>query len=131
MIRGILSVLAGLAVAFVIVMATEMVNLLIFPFPQGVDMNDRAALEALLASAPVHKLVLVPIGWFLGTLVGGLVAGKIGRSPVPALIVGGLLLLVGIANLWMIKHPAWFWPVGMGAFVAGTALATPLVRRST
>jgi hypothetical protein len=133
MVRSILSVIAGLVLAFVLVFVTEIVNMLIFPLPAGIDMHDPEALGAALLEAPWYKLILVPVGWLVATLVGGVLAAKLARRAPRkhALAVGTLLLLVGILNMNSIPHPDWFLPVGTGAFVVGAALAALMVGSPT
>jgi hypothetical protein len=125
MIRSTLSVFAGLVVAWILVFVSEIANMLIFPLPAGVDLHDPEALGAVLLEAPPHKLILVPVGWLVATFVGALLAAKLARRAPRkhALSVGTLLLIVGILNMSSIPHPDWFWPVGIGAFVVGAALA--------
>jgi len=83
----------------------------------------------LLASAPVGALLVVLLGWVLGSLLGGFLAAWIGgNAPVAhALVLGGLLTPAGIANNLMLPPPARFWVptlvVLLPAAYAGARLA--------
>jgi MFS family permease len=92
-------------------------------------MTDKEAIRALLASAPVGALLVVLLGWVLGSLLGGFLAAWIGwNAPVAhALVLGGLLTLAGIANNLMLPPPVWFWITSLVALLpaayAGARLA--------
>lgn len=126
--RSSLGILVGWIVAFVTVAVVEIVNVLIFPPPAGLDVNDPAALAAVIAEAPAYKLVLVPVAWFLAAALGGWIAAKIaGRASLAhAFFIAGLLILAAILNMLMIPHPAWFWVAGLAAPLAGMLVAARL-----
>jgi ABC-type xylose transport system permease subunit len=127
--RGILGVVVGLIVAFAIVQAAEMLTHHLYPFPPGADMKDMATIKKLVATLPVPAFVLVLTGWLVGTLLGTFAAAKIGRSRIPAYILGALLLCAGIANAVIIPQPLWFSALSFAIFIAvpfvGVALAKP------
>jgi hypothetical protein len=128
MIRSIVGVFIGLVVAFVTVAVVEVINLLIFPPPADFDVNDPAALAALIAEAPAYKLVLVPVAWFLAAVTGGWVAAKIAKRAalVHAFIIAALLIAMAVMNMRMIPHPAWFWVAGLAAPLVGMLVAARL-----
>jgi hypothetical protein len=127
--RGVLGVIVGLVVAFVCVQAAEMITHQLYPFPPGADMHDMATIKKFVATLPTTALVLVLSGWLVGTLLGTFVAAKIGRSRVPAYVLGVLLLCGGIANSFVIPQPVWFTAVSIVIFIAATfagiAIAKP------
>jgi len=129
MMRGVLGVIVGLVVAFVCVQAAEMITHQLYPFPPGADMHDMATIKKFVATLPTTALVLVLSGWLVGTLLGTFVAAKIGRSRVPAYVLGVLLLCGGIANSFVIPQPVWFTAVSIVIFIAATfagiAIAKP------
>jgi hypothetical protein len=118
-LRGALAFVGGLAAAFVVIAIVEWIGGRVYPLPPGVDAGDMMALRAALSSLPTGALLIVAVGWALGSLVAGLVIGR--YSPVSpderALGAGSLLMLMGLYNLLTLPHPAWFWPVGLAAFV--------------
>lgn len=127
--RAVLGVVVGAIVAFVCVQAVEMFVHQLYPFPPGADMKDMATIKTFVATLPLTALVLVLGGWLVGTLLGTFVAAKIGRSRLPAYIVGVLLLCGGIANSFIIPQPVWFTAVSILIFLAvpfaGIAWAKP------
>jgi MFS family permease len=131
-VRSVAAVIAGFVAASAVMMMIESVNGHVL-YPEvgklAEGMTDKEAIRALLASAPVGALLVVLLGWVLGSLLGGFLAAWIGwNAPVAhALVLGGLLTLAGIANNLMLPPPAWFWipslVVLLPAAFAGARLA--------
>ena len=107
-LRSIAAVIAGLVVAFVFVQAAETITHRLYPFPPGSDMHDMATIKKFVSTLPAPAFAIVLGGWFVGTLLGTFAAAKIGRSRIPAYVVGVLLLAGGIMNSVMIPQPVWF-----------------------
>ena len=128
--RAVLGAVAGLVAAFVCVQIAEMITHQLYPFPPGADMHDMATIKKFVATLPLTAMLLVLAGWLIGALLGTFVAAKIGRSRVPAYVVGVLLLCAGIANSFLIPQPVWFTAVSMVIFLAapfvGIAMAKPV-----
>jgi hypothetical protein len=127
--RKVLGVIAGFVVAVACMMTAEGINHRIYPIPNNINSRDTEAVRRLVATLPAGAFVLVLVGWLVGTLLGTFLAAKIGRSRVPAYVVGALLLCGGIANIVMLPQPAWFDAVALLIFVAmpfaGIAMAKP------
>lgn len=110
-IRSILAVIAGFVAASAVMTVIETVNgRLLYPelakLAEGV--TDRETIASILASAPMGALLVVVLGWGLGSLAGGFLAAWIGRTAplVHALVLGGLLTLAGVANNLMLHDTA-------------------------
>jgi hypothetical protein len=119
--RSILAVVLGLILANVVIIAVHQISSLIHPLPPGFDMSDPKALGDLMANMPPTAFLWVALASFLGTAAGAAFAAWMARrSPaVHACIVGGLVLALGLANLLMVPHPAWFWPVDLAMYPLG------------
>src|SRR5262245_14728026 len=132
MLRSVLAVVVGFVAASVVMIVVESLNGRVF-YPelarQAEGVTDRQALRQIFAGAPVGALLVVLLGWVLGSLVGGLATARFGKSsPVGhALALGVVLTLAGIANNLMMPPPLWFWVAGLVVFVpvacAGALLA--------
>ncbi len=124
-VLSILAVIVGFIVASVVMLAVEMVNGR-FLYPELAErakgVTDRQEVKAIMASAPVGALVVVLIGWVLGSEAGGFVATLIRRKPPAwnALVLGALLTLAGIANNLMLPPPIWFWIATAVVFLPAT-----------
>ena len=136
MMRRIGAVVAGFIAASVVMMIVESINgHVLFPDlakkAQGV--TDREQVRQIIAEAPVVALLVVIGGWSLGSVIGGVVTGLLaGRGSVrPAITLGILLTLAGLANNLMIPPPLWFWFASMPVLGAGVWLGTRLVTPRT
>lgn len=121
MLRTVMAVVAGMVALVLVVALVEMLGHVVYPPPPNVDMTDPDQLNAMIGQLPTGALVSVVMAWALGSLAGGFVAHRVANRHrlMAALIVGGIMLALVIANLLMIPHPAWM-------TVAGLALPLPL-----
>ncbi len=124
--RRFLGVLCGLVAVFITVSIVESINnYILYPPPPGVDlMNDPEALAAHMAGVPFAAQAIVIIGWFLGSLAGGLVAMCIARWYAAAWVIAGTVILLCIINLAMFPHPLWMQIAAVAAPLAGGYVAT-------
>ena len=132
-LRRVAAVVAGFVAASVVMMLIEAVNGRVC-YPElgkaAGGMNDREAVRALLATAPLGAFLVVIAGWILGGAAGGWLAARIaGRSGIAhGLVLGALLTCAAIANNLMIPPPLWFWVVSLivllpAAYVGARAAA--------
>lgn len=115
MARTILGGLAGIVVAWLVIMGCEFGSAALYPPAPGLDLRDPAQLASFIQAAPARAMALVVAGWTLGALFGGAVAARIG-TPHPraaALAVGATVLAGVIANSLLIPHPPWMTVLGM------------------
>ena len=116
-LRRVGAVVLGLVIPFAIVQIAELGVHVISPPPP--DMHSMTAIKAYVAALPLSALLLVLAAWLAGTLLGVWAAAKIGRSAVPAYVVSGILLCIGIANAFIMPQPLWYsiatWVIYAGA----------------
>ena len=111
-LRSVLAVIAGVIVASIVMMGVEFINgHHIYPElgHAALGLTDPEQIRAVLATAPTGAFLVVLVGWILGSLAGGFVAAKLGKTLRAAVITGVLLTLLGIANNLMLPPPSWFW----------------------
>ena len=110
MIRNPIAVIAGLVIAFVLILLVEKIGHTIYPPPADLDFSDPDAVRPYIATLPVFALLFPMFAWFIGTFVGSVVACLLGtaRPIIFAGVVGVLVLAATIANLIVIPHPLWF-----------------------
>lgn len=108
--RLLLAVLLGLVVGSVINMGLIMVSGKLIPPPAGANVATMEGLKASMHLFEAKHFVFPFLAHALGTFAEAFVAGVLapGRSIVPAAIVGGLFLLGGVTNVFMLPAPAWF-----------------------
>jgi hypothetical protein len=124
--RQIAGVVVGVVAGGVVVMLVEALGQSSFPPKAGFDPT-----EPDLSLVPLGAVVSIAVAWFLGPLVGGLVATLVGKpaGPVPALVVGLFFLAADVTNLLMIPSPPWLWVVGFLAPLPSAWLGFALARR--
>jgi len=133
-IRSILAVIVGFVAASAVMMVVETVNgRVLYPelVKRAEGVTDREEIKAIMASAPVGALAVVLVGWALGSMVGGFLATLISRKPPggPALVLGILLTLAGVANNLMLPPPIWFWIATFAILLPMTYVGARLVAR--
>ncbi len=129
--RKLLAVVLGVVVAVIVIIAIEALGHAIHPPPAELDVADKQALEAYVASLPLTALLTVMAAWIAATLTGGLLACFIAQErPVAyANIVGVLVLLGTVINLVSIPHPLWFSISSVAAIIATMLLTGKLGSR--
>ncbi len=115
MIRKILGIVAGIAVAFFIILLVENFDEWLYPVPVDLDASDAAALTAYVFTMPLPAKLLVVFGWFLGSFGGAWLCLRISDTPWTAWIIIALLIAGGVLNMRMFGHPLW---MQAGAVVA-------------
>lgn len=122
MARAIFSVVAGLIVAVALIGGMNILTHELYPPPPGVDARNPDAIRELIAVMPVSGLLLIVVGWILGAGLGSHMAVRVAKRTVrwPGFLVGTLILLASLYNLFTIPHPIWFFVVA----VVGVPLAT-------
>lgn len=127
----IMAILGGVLAGVVAVTAIEMISYYRYPFPPGLDVNDREAMRAHLAAQPPGAYLLVLAAHAVGSFVGGAVTAIVSRRKAydRALVIGLLLMVAGMMTLLSMPHPTWFAladvvlyvPLALvGCFVAGS-----------
>jgi MFS family permease len=117
--KNALAVIAGLLAAFVVFTAIQGLGSILHPFPKDLNMQDPEAVKEYVKTLPASALVLVLAGYMLGSLVAGLVVGKVSKSPKRTLpLITGIILTAGaIANLAMLPHPVWFMVINVIIYI--------------
>ncbi|MDP7447262.1 MAG: hypothetical protein QF689_01625 [Candidatus Latescibacteria bacterium] len=123
MIRALLGVFGGLALAMTMVFVLEGIGHQMYPPPADLDPTDREAFAAAVAAMPVMALVMVLIAYSLGTFAGAWLAARVGGRPFYAFLVGGVMTLAGMTNLIAVPHPLWFTIVGTLIFLPSAWVA--------
>ena len=71
------------------------------------DMNNTAAIEAMMAATPISMKVAIVAIYFIAVLLGGLAAVRVSGRPWTAWVIAAVLLAATIANYMMLPHPVW------------------------
>ena len=116
--RKIVAVIAGVFAAGLVILAIE-----VLAHQLVVTQRGGQPTPAMLA--------FVACGWLAGSFAGSLLAQRIDHSrlPVPALLVGAILLGMAVFNLVTLPHPGWFRVLGVLVFIPGTVAGIFFGRR--
>ena len=127
---AIVAVIVGLFIGGTVNLGTGMLNVLIFPMPDGVSWNDSEAINEWIKDLPQSAFILVLVAHVSQAFVGGFVAALIAKRNMMcvAMAVGVLSLVAGIMNLLMIPAPSWLW-VEMPLYLVAAWVAGKLVMR--
>lgn len=128
-LRNILGIVAGVLFGAVLIFAVQLIGHQVYPVAGSVDMNDKEAMAAFVASLPAGALMFVIVAYAVGSFAGGGLAAFIGRGARVrhALVVGVVLLISGIMNLVTIPHPLWFSILTLLVFLPSAWLGGRLV----
>lgn len=112
---------AGLAVAFGVVVAVEMISAVVHPFPEQFG-GSSEEMHQHVANYPAWFLAVVVPMWGAAAFAGAWIAGRLGNRGA-ALLVGLLLVAAVILNISMLPYPIWFEisSVAVVAIAAGCA----------
>ena len=111
LLRNIGAVIAGMIVGMALNMAIIMANLIFFPMPEGLSMQDQEGFSAWAATLPDSAFILPMMAHLAQAFGGGWLAARLGASNpmVLAMIVGVLSLVGGIMNALSMEIPTWMW----------------------
>jgi hypothetical protein len=128
-LRSASAILMGFITGFVIIVGCEYANIRLFPLPQGIDPEDTAAMNAAMGAMPAKAMILVLVGWAIGTIGASFMAAKFAAQfkALHGLVMGLIFLGGAIMTMRQIHHPLWFWIVGIAIFfpaaIFGSSLA--------
>ena len=110
-LRNLFSVIIGLIVGVLVIFFIETSGHHLFSVYQNVpNITEPEAFAAFIETLPLGAFLFLLFAHSLGTLISAFSATLIsGHSrPVPAIVVGVLMLSAGVINLISIPHPVWF-----------------------
>jgi len=130
MMRLVPGVVAGVVCGFVVIYAVEQVGQQIWPVATKLDLKDKTAAAAFLASMPLGGLLTVVAAWILGAYTGsvvGLLAAD--RRRIAGVIPAAVIFAATVLVLFMLPHPLWMAVGGLGGIIAAGGLADRLFAR--
>lgn len=122
--RQLLGVIAGVVVGGLVVFLVELAGHSLFPPPPGTDLSNQEDVKRLISLLPVGALLMVLVGWLLGSLAGAWTANRIARTSMAGWIVAALFILLTAYNFTIIPHPAWMMAAGLAIPLASAWIAS-------
>ena len=132
-LKNVLAVIVGGVVGSIANMIVVMIGPAIIPPPDGVDVTNVESIKASMHLFEFRHFIFPWVAHALGTLVGAYLAALIAAScrMAVAMVVGGLFLIGGIANVIMIGGPVLFNVVDLvGAYIPMAWIGARLSGRS-
>lgn len=125
MLRTVVAIALGLAVAILIIMALQWAGHRLFPLPPTLDLNEPAQWARYWAEAPRGALLMVLLSYAFGACDGAILAAWL--SPQQpwrhAALVVALVALLALLNVLSVARPDWFvwslFPVFLSALLVG------------
>jgi hypothetical protein len=129
-LRGMAAIIAGMIVAFILVVAVELFSAVVHPVPP----DFKGTMEEMclhVARYPHWVLALVVPAWAGTAFASTWISGRMGNR-FCGLFIGLLLLAALIFNLSMLPYPIWFKILNLLAIPAAVLLGARLsIRRAT
>ena len=128
-IRSVASVILSLLVAMVLVIAVEGFSAVVHPFPPGFN-GTPDELKAHVARYPDWVLMAAVAAWGATTFASTWLATRVGaaRHPAHGIVVGLLLLLAVVFNMYHLPYPLWFEVLNLTVFPLGIFYGVKLGR---
>jgi hypothetical protein len=120
----ITGLIAGVALAMLVIMSVEAIGNQVAPPPAGLDLNAGSA-----ESLPVTNLLFPVLGWFLGALLGAYAAVRLSGHGWAGWAIAAVVLAATILNFVLITHPVWVMALGVAAVLAGGWIGRLLAER--
>lgn len=115
MARRLGGVVAGFAVAFVVVLAVEILGMQVFPQPAAMDPTNADSVRQFLDQIHPGSFVFVLVAWTLAAFFGPVVARRVAgeRPKWPAVAVAVLFGAACAYNLVTVPSPSWMIPAAV------------------
>ncbi len=110
MARNVLGVLVGIVFAAIATAAVQSINWSLFPFPEGLQMDDTEGMQSYMDALPIGAYIVVLVAHAVGACVGAFVCSIIADTYQKklSLAIGVFMLFMGLGNLLSLPHPIWF-----------------------
>ncbi len=122
----ILGIVAGLLIAFLLIIAVELVSAAVHPLPPDFG-GTQEEMCAHVARYPQWVLALAVPAWALTAFAGVWTGQRVGGRPA-ALFVGLLLTAAVLCNVAMLPYPLWFKILAVVGVIAGVLFAVRIRR---
>jgi hypothetical protein len=117
--KVILAALVAIVAAMATFLVVEQIGTLFFPFPTGLNFEDKVAVKQFMENRPWGAYAIVLLGWFLGSTEAGFFAQRISKQEGNLLptVIGVILTASAVLNFYLLPHPTWFVVIGILIFI--------------
>lgn len=118
MLRNTIAVLAGIIIGMLTIASIEYLGQDLFPNPVSLVLDeDMYPYDKAYEMIPIPSMLMVLLGYLLGSFVAGFTSAFIGQRKSLALIAGFILLLGGLVYVLLKPHPLWFIIISLALFI--------------
>jgi len=132
LVRKIIAAPAGIVCGMFVMLLLLIPSFLLYPIPEGMDVEDPVAFSEYVKSLPFSAFLLVlfqhACGPFIAAIVCRIVKGN--TAFYETMVIGLFFLICGIINLVQVQHPVWFSAVDITVYIPMAILGNWLVQRS-
>ena len=131
-LRNILALFAAGIVGCGLILAVESLNMVLYPFPDNVDLHNPKQMAEYVESLPVAALCVVLAAYVIGSFSSAWTAAKLGKSHhlLLGMFMGVFYQIAGIWNFVVIPTPLWMWIAGFFVFIPPAYAGARLASRS-
>jgi hypothetical protein len=132
-IVALLAVLGGIIAGFLVIIGCESFTHTIFPTPNGLNFEDKAAMTQHMQSAPFELYLSILLGYIAASFLAGYVTNLLSRNSKyrPAMLAGFALMVFGILNMLSLWHPTWFWVASIPCYLIFAYLGGNLAKKNS
>ena len=123
-----LSVIAGIVLASLVVNVMDALSTHLYPLPAGAS-DSADSMRQAVRSLPRPAFLIILIGWVTGAAVGAYAACEFSgrKAKWPGIAVGLIVLVAAVVPMFALPHPRWLWAAAIvfvpAAGVAGSRFA--------
>lgn len=113
MLRLLIGIILGVALAFACVWGIEAIGGRYFPIAPGYDVQLATYSQSAMAAVTLQTKLLVTLGWCVGTAAGGALAEIVAHRSLAVWFVAGFVVAGAASTLAVIPHPGWLIAAGL------------------
>lgn len=119
----VVAVIMGILSGSLLVFGIEAIAHVMFPVPVEMVTEN---LEEYMAKVPLANKMMVLFAHFLGVMLAVIVTLKLTKKKVPGYFTASLFFAFTVLNLFLVKHPIWFWIADIAILALGIYLSFKL-----
>lgn len=108
--RQILSIIAGLSTAYLIIVMANMIKEGLYPTPMDLDFNQKTLVEAWFSTLPAKAFMITAISHALASFSAGFISSLVSGQNryIFGMISVAIIFVTAIIYLFTYKFPTWF-----------------------
>jgi hypothetical protein len=125
LVHSVWPVIASIVTAFIVMLAFEFTNAMMYPFPAELDVNNIEQVKEFASTLPFFAFLMVLLGWMCGSFAAGVIVTLLTKHNLHhgrrlTILVGIVLTLLGLFNNFVFLpgvQPIWLVTIGTVTFM--------------